>query len=49
MREDFSALASGFEDSESGPCDSLENEAVSSKALAFRDSLATKIHESRNS
>ncbi|KAK7348738.1 hypothetical protein VNO80_23388 [Phaseolus coccineus] len=49
MREDFSALASGFEDSDSGPFDSLEGEAVSSKALAFRDTLAKKIHDSRNS
>ncbi|QCD83239.1 hypothetical protein DEO72_LG2g3582 [Vigna unguiculata] len=49
MREDFSALASGFEDSDSGSCDSFEGEAVSSKALALRDTLAKKIHDSRNS
>lgn len=49
MREDFSALASGFEDSDSGPCDSLEGEAVSSKALALRDTLAKKLDDSRNS
>ncbi|WVZ26553.1 hypothetical protein V8G54_005097, partial [Vigna mungo] len=49
MREDFSALASGFEDSDSGPCDSLEGEAVSSKALALRETLAKKLHDSRNS
>ncbi|KAG5143726.1 hypothetical protein JHK82_019421 [Glycine max] len=57
MREDFSALASEFEDCNQGcygePCNAmLDGEAVSSKALALRDNLAAvakKIRDSKNS
>lgn len=48
MREDFSALASGFEDSCTGNCNMLqEEEGVSSKALALRDELAKKLRDSK--
>ncbi|TKY59079.1 putative nuclease HARBI1 [Spatholobus suberectus] len=48
MREDLSALASGFEECSSGPRAS-EDEAVSPKALALRDTLATVARKIRDS
>ncbi|RZC24297.1 Protein ALP1-like [Glycine soja] len=47
MREDFSALASEFEDCNQGFCNAaaFEGEAVSSVALALRDNLANMAKE----
>lgn len=50
MREDFSALASGFEDCASVDCnDLLQDEPVSEKALALRDALAKSIVDTKSS